>query len=568
MEEANLIGRNRFGGIAILGQGTNLNVVAGNYIGVDVTGEIALPNGATGTIDSSSEGDDELTVNLVDEDFDNGDLLGRTISFTSGVAQGVSRRFLAHNGNTITIQGVAAGNPVANNNYLIDGFGVLVDDGSDNLIGGTETGEGNHIALNLGAGVAVTTQTIDEFGDAGRENAIVGNSIHTNGGIGIDLGRDGFTTNDNYPFNAAGTLQRSDVDEGGNHLQNTPELGIRDDKIEGTLHTEGSRTLYRIEFFSSKFDIESSSDPVFPHPFQTLVGHEFLDSITVRTDSTGYASFQAPASVTFPSVSPIEIAHITATATEISAEGDLLSTSEFSAPARDRSAGVTVVVHGFQLDGDGNSLRFMGREILNLTGGELIDYDEPKSPSVFFDTPPDTVGNRILGSEFITRTEVRPVGTASTDENDREQIFVFDWGSESNNDSEGWGEHAGDVLFAMMVGLELLNPAQPRNNPEYHFIAHSMGTAVTSETVERMATYDVTVEHVTYLDPHDFNQDFLAIDGRARLHELGLPQFDLVPTFEDQDGYGATRWTNIDFLARIIHQELDELKNHRVNPCV
>ena len=107
-------------------------------------------------------------------------------------------------------------------------------------------------------------------------------------------------------------------------------------------------------------------------------------------------------------------------------------------------------------------LRFLAEEVLNLTGGELLDYDEPKAPSSLTDQPPQTFAEQILGSNFITTTSVKPVGTTSTEDAAKEKIFVFDWGSESNNDSEGWGEHAGDALFAMMVGLGLLDPTARR----------------------------------------------------------------------------------------------------------
>ena len=51
MQEANVIGGNRLGGILIEGVGTDMNIVAGNYVGVDFTGEIPLANGMMGTFD-------------------------------------------------------------------------------------------------------------------------------------------------------------------------------------------------------------------------------------------------------------------------------------------------------------------------------------------------------------------------------------------------------------------------------------------------------------------------------------------------------------------------------------
>ena len=85
---------------------------------------------------------------------------------------------------------------------------VIFLGGSDNVIGGTEEGEGNTIAYNL---IGVDVQS-------GTGNRILGNAIHTNGGVassrlGIDLANDGVTAND-----------AGDADAGPNRLQNFPVL--------------------------------------------------------------------------------------------------------------------------------------------------------------------------------------------------------------------------------------------------------------------------------------------------------------------------------------------------------
>ena len=76
-------------------------------------------------------------------------------------------------------------------------------------------------------------------------NAIEGNSIYGNGGIGIDLDGTGVTANDAAP----------DSDTGANNLQNFPVLtsasySAGNITIVGSLTSANSRA-YRIEFFAT-----------------------------------------------------------------------------------------------------------------------------------------------------------------------------------------------------------------------------------------------------------------------------------------------------------------------------
>ncbi len=61
----------------------------------------------------------------------------------------------------------------------------------DNLIGGNEKGMGNIIAFNKIEGVSCVGNRGNVYG-----NSILANSIHSNGGLGINLGDDGVTEND------------------------------------------------------------------------------------------------------------------------------------------------------------------------------------------------------------------------------------------------------------------------------------------------------------------------------------------------------------------------------------
>lgn len=110
------------------------------------------------------------------------------------------------------------------------GAGVSIIDGSDNSIGIdiNGDGEGNTIAFNTGVGVSVKTLTAAPT----IGNIIRRNSIHDNGGLGIDLGGDGVTAND-----------PGDVDpltgSAPNNLQNFPENLVVAKAADGTVYVNG-----------------------------------------------------------------------------------------------------------------------------------------------------------------------------------------------------------------------------------------------------------------------------------------------------------------------------------------
>jgi len=153
-------------------------------------------------------------------------------------------------------------------------FGLIVEGSNSNLIGGPDRKAGNIIAFNTSAGILVT-----DLQGGGVENAILSNSIHSNGGIGIDLSglsqaepiRAGFplgvTANDGC-----------DGDGGPNRLQNFPELNLaRTNGVAITIRgeiTTARDTTYTIQFFSNdEFDLTGFGE-----------GRTYLGSTTATTD--------------------------------------------------------------------------------------------------------------------------------------------------------------------------------------------------------------------------------------------------------------------------------------------
>src|SRR5439155_9994599 len=107
-----------------------------------------------------------------------------------------------------------------------------------------------------------------------------GNAIFANGGLGIDLGRDGRTDND-----------AGDTDDGPNHLQNFPVLtnvlsGSNVVVIQGFLSSMPDTT-YRLEFFAN-----TRCDP---SGFGE--GEQFLGFTNVTTAADGTNNFSVTLNV-------------------------------------------------------------------------------------------------------------------------------------------------------------------------------------------------------------------------------------------------------------------------------
>ena len=105
--------------------------------------------------------------------------------------------------------------------------------------------------------------------------SILGNSIFSNTGLGIDLGTNGVTANDS-----------GDGDTGANNLQNfaiidaAVILSSTQMRIDGTLNSLAN-TNYRIEFFSNTTDDATGYGE----------GATYLGFVNVLTDGSGNATY-------------------------------------------------------------------------------------------------------------------------------------------------------------------------------------------------------------------------------------------------------------------------------------
>ncbi len=163
-DDANVISGNLSHGLAP-DNATNITI-QGNFIGTDYSGTLAIGNGVGGTG------------------------AGITTQGTTGV---ISGNIIANNpgdgiylndDTDLTIQGNRIGTGTVGTESFGNGQnGISANNGTNGvLIGGTSPGDGNIIANNTQNGIS-----IGDNNDGTKDNSILGNSIHDDGDLGIDL---------------------------------------------------------------------------------------------------------------------------------------------------------------------------------------------------------------------------------------------------------------------------------------------------------------------------------------------------------------------------------------------
>lgn len=278
VSERNLISGNGRG-VQVTNTG---NKVTGNYIGTDASGTFSIGNSFGGIVINGPN-----------------NTIGGTTSSERNLISGNSWHGIEINGSAATgnqVQGNFIGTQSNGTSGLPNtGHGIFVtNSASNNTIGGTDSNAENKIQNNGGDGVFVAS---------GTGNAILGNSIFANVGLGVDLGSDGVTSNDS-----------GDVDAGANDLQNFPLLTSATSSsgkatIQGTLNSTPS-TAFTVAVYSN-----SQCDPSAFGEGEAPIG-----SITATSDASGNANFIITLS------SPLPIGYsVAATATDAAG-----NTSEFS----------------------------------------------------------------------------------------------------------------------------------------------------------------------------------------------------------------------------------------------
>ncbi|MDT3778358.1 DUF4347 domain-containing protein [Nitrospira sp. MA-1] len=337
----NLISGNNVHGIYLNGGGTTGTQIYRNTIGTNAAVNAKLANGFDGIRIEGGAG-----TAMIGDGLGNGNVIAgnsqRGISLTSGnsnnIIQGnyIGTNLLGASNLGNTMSGIEIGNFVS----------------SHNLVGGTTAGQGNVIAYN-DDGIIVISGTGDSIG-----NSILGNSIHSNLGLGVNLVDAGDLIN-GITANDVG-----DGDTGSNNLQNYPVLTSvtttgTQVTINGTLNSSASTT-YRIEIFASVIADGTAYGEA----------ERYLGSATVTTDGSGNG--------TISSVLPAVVAggeFVTATATVIDNVGqvgidDALAygdTSEFAQNVVANTAPVNTVP-GSQVVDEDTALTITGLSVTDVDG--------------------------------------------------------------------------------------------------------------------------------------------------------------------------------------------------------
>ncbi len=230
------------------------NVVEGNYIGTDITGEVALPNGGNNGATAQNSAGVLLSTRLHN-------LSNNTIGGTTSAARNVISGN-AFSGVQITVDNVRGGTGLTENNLLEGNFIGLDATGTKALGNGTN---GVFVVTTQGAPGQILNNSIKSnvIAHNGQSGILVGgsatdtvhtpisqNSIFANGGLGIDLAPQGVintTTNPPGPndyIHAPVIAQATTTQVSGTAPANTTvEVFIASNEANDQGHGEGQTFL-------------------------------------------------------------------------------------------------------------------------------------------------------------------------------------------------------------------------------------------------------------------------------------------------------------------------------------
>lgn len=368
----NVIAANDNSGIGLTGPGATGNVIQGNFIGTDSSGTRKQPNGYGGVY-----------------------AYGAPSNILGGATGGAGNLISGH-----SKVGVSIGDPGANG-WVIQGNKIgtkadgisplgnawhnleILNTGSGHVIGGANTNQGNRIAFATSAnydGIRIR--------DGCTNNLIAGNAIWSNGGtsaagLGIDLGVvDGLATND-----------VCDADSGANYLQNFPVLtsafaSAAATGVRGSLNSIAGRS-YDLDFYANP-----TNEPSGYGEGQIYLGRSSVETPAGNCATNFTASLPVPTPTGY---------FITATATDAAKNTSEFSQGVLVAPQPALAVTNLVAAHQLRLAWTTNSQGFALQQATNLSPPvvwSLVTNVPTLSGGQCVVTQPTTNGNRFYRLVF------------------------------------------------------------------------------------------------------------------------------------------------------------------------
>ena len=277
--QRNIVSGNTSQGINV--DGTSGSLIQGNWVGLNAAGTAAIANGSDGVNFNSQGGTNRLIGNVI----------------SGNALRGV---FLAAGPATQIIQGNIIGRDPTNTFTVANTTDGINVQSSGNTIGGILTGEGNVVAGNGRAGIAVVGAAVS--------NRISGNSFFANAGVGIDLSAsttpNGLTANDGATTAGAPNLYLDTP------VFTSASVAAGVLTVTGYVGSAAGQTAFAnvvVEVFTADADPTGSGE-----------GRTYLGQITANSSGEFSGTIAVPSGTLSPG------ANITATATDTSA-----NTSEF-----------------------------------------------------------------------------------------------------------------------------------------------------------------------------------------------------------------------------------------------
>ena len=278
VESRNLVSGNSLMGIYVEGVGSMGNVIQGNYIGSDLTGATAVPNGASlGPQGTAVAGGI--------------DIAGAPANLIGGADAGAANLISGNWRDAICIGDAAATNNLIQGNLVgtkADGVSSLGNEthginirapggANNNVIGGASPTAANVIAYTRSAASGYDGIRLRDgnVGNVVRGNSMLGNGLSATA-LGIDLGANGVAVNDEAAC---------DSDTGANQLQNFPALTNAVSagsvtRIQGLLKSAASST-FLLQFYANTTKAVSGYGE----------GQTYLGSTNVTTDGSCGVNF-------------------------------------------------------------------------------------------------------------------------------------------------------------------------------------------------------------------------------------------------------------------------------------